>query len=78
MTRRKSNKNRRHDEFSEFNDYKEDFNVEFDNGFNNGFRADFGDDFPDEFSDEYIEDEWSFYTYLTSNAIHYFDIRKVY
>ncbi len=31
-----------------------------------------------EIFDEYIEDEWSFYTYLTSNAIHYFDIRKVY
>lgn len=28
--------------------------------------------------DEYIEDTWSFYTYLTSNAIHFFEIRKVY
>lgn len=31
-----------------------------------------------EIFDETIEEEWSFYTYLTSNAIHYFDIRKVY
>lgn len=31
-----------------------------------------------EIADEYIEDDFSFYTYLTSNAIHYFDIRKVY
>ncbi|MBR2565191.1 MAG: helix-turn-helix domain-containing protein [Paenibacillus sp.] len=31
-----------------------------------------------EIFDEHIEDEWSFYTYLTSNAIHYFDIREVY
>jgi beta-xylosidase/AraC-like DNA-binding protein len=31
-----------------------------------------------EIFDESIEDDWSFYSYLTSNAIHFFDIRKVY
>lgn len=31
-----------------------------------------------EIFDESIEDNWSFYTYLTSNAIHFFDIRKAY
>ncbi|MEH7223699.1 helix-turn-helix domain-containing protein [Bacillus sp. JJ1566] len=31
-----------------------------------------------EIFDELIEDDWSFYSYLTSNAIHFFDIRKVY
>ncbi|WP_428911666.1 helix-turn-helix domain-containing protein [Niallia sp. Krafla_26] len=29
-----------------------------------------------ELFDETIENEWSFYTYLTINAIHFFDIRK--
>ncbi|MBS4207092.1 helix-turn-helix domain-containing protein [Bacillus sp. FJAT-50079] len=31
-----------------------------------------------EIFDECIEEEWSFYSYLTSNAIHFFDIRKAY
>ncbi|WP_338449458.1 helix-turn-helix domain-containing protein [Niallia oryzisoli] len=31
-----------------------------------------------EIFDETIEEEWSFYSYLTSNAIHFFDIRKTY
>ncbi|MCG7343546.1 helix-turn-helix domain-containing protein [Sporosarcina sp. ACRSL] len=31
-----------------------------------------------EIFDESIEDEWSFYSSLTSNAIHFFDIRKAY
>ena len=31
-----------------------------------------------EIFDEAIEDEWSFYSNLTSNAIHFFDIRKAY
>ncbi|MEH7504431.1 helix-turn-helix domain-containing protein [Neobacillus drentensis] len=31
-----------------------------------------------EIFDESIEEDWSFYTYLTSNAIHFFDIRKTY
>ncbi|MDW0116467.1 helix-turn-helix domain-containing protein [Sporosarcina thermotolerans] len=31
-----------------------------------------------EIFDESIEDEWSFYSNLTSNAIHFFDIRKAY
>lgn len=31
-----------------------------------------------EIFDEWIEEDWSFYTYLTSNAIHFFDIRKTY
>jgi beta-xylosidase len=29
-----------------------------------------------EIYDETIADEWSFYSYLTINAIHFFDIRK--
>lgn len=28
--------------------------------------------------DETIEEEWSFYSYLTVNAIHFFEIRKVF
>ncbi|WNS76426.1 hypothetical protein RRV45_05285 [Bacillus sp. DTU_2020_1000418_1_SI_GHA_SEK_038] len=31
-----------------------------------------------EIFDETIEEAWSFYSYLTSNAIHFFDIRKAY
>jgi beta-xylosidase len=31
-----------------------------------------------EIFDETIEEEWSFYSYLTSNAVHYYDIRKTY
>jgi len=31
-----------------------------------------------EIFDESIEGDWSFYSYLTSNAIHFFDIRKTY
>ncbi|KGM46024.1 helix-turn-helix domain-containing protein [Neobacillus niacini] len=31
-----------------------------------------------EIFDESIEEDWSFYTYLSSNAIHFFDIRKTY
>ncbi|MFS0656460.1 helix-turn-helix domain-containing protein [Bacillus sp. 179-C3.3 HS] len=31
-----------------------------------------------EIFDEEIENDWSFYSYLTSNAIHFFDIRKAY
>jgi beta-xylosidase/AraC-like DNA-binding protein len=31
-----------------------------------------------EIFDEYIAEDWSFYSYLTSNAIHFFDIRKTY
>jgi len=31
-----------------------------------------------EIFDESIEEDWSFFTYLTSNAIHFFDIRKTY
>lgn len=31
-----------------------------------------------EIFDESIEEDWSFYSYLTSNAIHFFDIRKTY
>jgi beta-xylosidase/AraC-like DNA-binding protein len=31
-----------------------------------------------EIFDESIEEDWSFYTYLTSNAIDFFDIRKTY
>lgn len=31
-----------------------------------------------EIFDETIDGEWSFYTYLTSNAVHFFDIRKAY
>ena len=31
-----------------------------------------------EIFDETIEEDWSFYSYLTSNAIHYFEIRKAY
>ncbi|MEH7345090.1 helix-turn-helix domain-containing protein [Bacillus sp. JJ1532] len=31
-----------------------------------------------EIFDETIEEDWSFYSYLTSNAIHFFDIRKAY
>ncbi|MBB6445457.1 helix-turn-helix domain-containing protein [Bacillus benzoevorans] len=31
-----------------------------------------------EIFDETIEEDWSFYSYLTSNAIHFFDIRKTY
>ncbi|WP_218964338.1 helix-turn-helix domain-containing protein [Bacillus sp. AFS031507] len=31
-----------------------------------------------EIFDESIEDDWSFYSYLTSNAVHFFDIRKTY
>ncbi len=30
-----------------------------------------------EIFDESIEGDWSFYSYMTSNAIHFFDIRKV-
>ncbi len=31
-----------------------------------------------EIFDESIEGDWSFYSYMTSNAIHFFDIRKVF
>ena len=31
-----------------------------------------------ELFDETIDGDWSFYSYLTSNAIHFFDIRKTY
>lgn len=31
-----------------------------------------------EIYDESIEEDWSFYSYLTSNAIHFFDIRKTF
>lgn len=31
-----------------------------------------------EIFDESIKDDWPFYSYLTSNAIHFFDIRKTY
>ncbi len=31
-----------------------------------------------EIFDESIEEDWSFYSYLSSNAIHFFDIRKTY
>nr|WP_304219529.1 helix-turn-helix domain-containing protein [Fredinandcohnia onubensis] len=31
-----------------------------------------------EIFDESIVDDWSFYSYLTSNAVHFFEIRKVY
>ncbi|AZK46145.1 helix-turn-helix domain-containing protein [Paenibacillus lentus] len=31
-----------------------------------------------EIFDESVENDWSFYSYLTSNAIHFFEIRKVY
>lgn len=31
-----------------------------------------------EIYDEVIDGEWTFYTYLTTNAIHFFDIRKVF